>query len=160
MTQTLEATQATPSDIQDRYNILDALHRFARGIDFNDMDLFASAFAENAVADFTPAARKVGIEFPLLQGKEAIVGGIAGSIALLDTTHVVSNSRISLSVNQAKLFAIVEAQHLPPTNHSRHFLMKNQYEVDLVKQNDLWVISHMLIHNTWTTGDPKVILGQ
>ncbi|MGL4612110.1 MAG: nuclear transport factor 2 family protein [Trueperaceae bacterium] len=160
MTQTLENTQAHPGDIQDRYNILDALHRFARGIDFNDMNLFASAFTEDAIADFTPAAKKVGIEFPLLQGKETIVGGIAGSVALLDTTHVVSNPRISVSGNKAKLYAIVEAQHLPPANHSRHFLMKNQYEVDLVKHNDLWLITHMLIYNTWTTGDSKVIVGQ
>jgi hypothetical protein len=156
----VENSQATQADLSDRYNILDALYRFARGIDFNSPELLASAFAKDAVADFRPAAQKVGIEFPLLQGREMIVGGISGSIALLDTTHVVSNPRISLSEDTAKLYAIVEAQHLPPTNHNRHFLMKNQYEVDLTREDNSWVINKMLVENTWATGDAKVILGQ
>lgn len=159
MSQTLDF-QANETDLQERYNIIDALYRFARGIDMNDMELFASALAEDAVADFTPAAKKVGIEFPLLEGRETIVGGISESIAQLDTTHVVTNPRIELRGNTAKLHAIVEAQHLPPAGHNRHFLMKNQYDVDLVKQDASWVVSKMMIYNTWTTGDPKVILGQ
>lgn len=48
------------NEARDRLEIADALYRFAAGIDFNDADLLTSAFAENAVADFTPKARKVG----------------------------------------------------------------------------------------------------
>jgi len=58
------------------------------------------------------------------------------------------------------LYAIVEAQHLPPNDHSRHCLMKNQYDVNLVRNGDHWVIENMLIDNVWFTGDPTVVQGQ
>jgi len=64
--------------------VADALYRFAAGIDFNDADLLTSAFAENAVADFTPSATKLGIEFPVLEGRESIVR-VTNSVAQLDT---------------------------------------------------------------------------
>jgi len=58
----------------------------------------------------------------------------------------------------AKLYAIVEAQHLPPNDHSRHCLMKNQYDVNLVRNGDHWVIENMLIDNVhWRS---TVVQGQ
>lgn len=155
----MQDTKVT-NEVRDRLEIADALYRFAAGIDFNDADLLISAFAENAVADFTPSAVKLGIEFPVLEGRESIVRGITNSVAQLDTTHVVTNPRIKISGDTAKLYAIVEAQHLPPNDHSRHCLMKNQYDVNLVRNGDRWVIENMLIDNVWFTGDPAVVQGQ
>lgn len=113
----------------------------------------------DAVADFRPAAQKAGLEFPLLTGREGIVQALISSVGASDTTHVVTNPRTEISGNTAKLYAIVEAQHLPPKNHSRHFLMKNPYEVDLVREGDHWLISNLIINNTWFTGDPNVLIG-
>ena len=38
-----------------------------------------------------------------------------------DTTHTITNTRIDLEGRQAALFALVEAQHLSRSDHSRHF---------------------------------------
>ena len=42
----------------DRYEIADALHRYAFGLDHGDPDSLASAFTEDRLFDFTPAGRQ------------------------------------------------------------------------------------------------------
>lgn len=147
-------------EVRDRLEISDALYRFGAGIDFNRADFLESAFSVDAVADFAPAARKVGLDFPLLSGREMIIQVLTTTVGLLDTTHSVANPRIQITGDTAKLYAIVEAQHLPPQDHTRHFLMKNQYEVSLVRSGEQWVISNMVIDNVWFTGEPNVLVGK
>ena len=43
----------------DRYEIGDALHRYAFGLDHNDPEVLASAFAEDCIFDFRPAGKKL-----------------------------------------------------------------------------------------------------
>ena len=64
------------SELNDRYEVIDALHRFAIGLDTKDLTLLESAFTADAIADFTPAATKVGMEFPVLTGRDAIVSAL------------------------------------------------------------------------------------
>lgn len=60
---------------------------------------------------------------------------------------------------RATLFALVEAQHVPKDDPSRHLLLKNIYAVELSRDHELWVIDHMRIENVWFTGDPTVLFG-
>ncbi|ALM54060.1 nuclear transport factor 2 family protein [Halomonas huangheensis] len=145
-----------PSDI---IAVTDALYRFAAGIDLRDKDLLTSAFAEGAVSDFRPAGEKAGFEYPVLEGRDTIVAALLGSLAALDTSHSVSNPRVFLSGDLARLDALVEAQHLPRTDHSRHYLMKNRYDVELVREGGRWIIQRVTIDNIWRTGDPAVLVG-
>jgi len=70
----------------------------------------------------------------------------------------VTNSRImAFDGNSASLFALVEAQHLPRGDHSRHLLLKNFYFLDLVIEGGNWVATRMRIQNVWQTGDPTVL---
>jgi len=139
--------------------VTDALYRFAAGIDLRDRDLLASAFAERAVSDFRPAGKKAGFDYPVLEGRDTIVAALLGSLAPLDTSHSVSNPRVILNGDLASLDALVEAQHVPRTDHSRHYLMKNRYDVELVRRGDAWVIQRVTIDNIWRTGDPSVLAG-
>jgi hypothetical protein len=50
----------------DRYEIADALHRFAFGLDHGDADSLTSALTEDCVLDFRPAGRKLELDFPKL----------------------------------------------------------------------------------------------
>jgi hypothetical protein len=139
--------------------VTDALYRFAAGIDLRDRDLLASAFAEGAVSDFRPAGKKAGFDYPVLKGRDTIVAALLGSLAPLDTSHSVSNPRVILNGDLASLDALVEAQHVPRADHTRHYLMKNRYDVELVRRGDAWVIQHVTIDNIWRTGDPSVLAG-
>lgn len=146
--------------VVDREEVIDALYRFGLGQDLRDRELFASAFAADAVLDFRPAATKCGLDIPLMEGRDTIVDIILNPETRIDTTHVVSNARVELAGDTARLTAIVEAQHLPKDDHSRHALLKNLYAVDAVRDGSRWVMRHVRIDNVWYTGDPWVITGK
>ena len=146
-------------EIADKFAVIDTLYRFAAGIDLRDTELLASAFAENAVSDFGPAAAKAGFEYPVLEGRETIVSALSGSLGQIDTTHSVSNPRVSVDGDKAHLEALVEAQHVLQNDHSRHYLMKNRYDVELVRQGGIWQIQRVTVDNVWRTGDPAVLSG-
>ncbi len=143
---------------RDRIEIIDALYRFGAGQDLGDRALFESAFSRDATVDFTAPARRLGVTIPVFEGRQSITDVIFTTIADLDTTHTVTNPRVTAyDGERASLFALVEAQHLPRIDHSRHLLLKNIYRVELSRDARQWVIDHMKIHNVWLTGDPAVL---
>jgi len=152
-------TTANLSPATDTLAVVDALYRFAAGIDLNDRHLLASSLSENAVSDFRAAAAKAGFDYPVLEGRDAIVDALSASLASLDTTHSVSNPRVRIDADSAHMEAMVEAQHVPRNNPAMHYLMKNRYDVRLVRQGDAWVIQHVAIDNVWRDGDPAVLAG-
>ncbi|NDL63009.1 nuclear transport factor 2 family protein [Acerihabitans arboris] len=139
--------------------VVEALYRFAAGIDLRDKDLLASALTEDAVSDFRPAAAKAGFEYPVLEGRDNIVTALSNALSQLDTTHSVSNPRITVDGDTAHLEALVEAQHVPRNDRSRHYLMKNRYNVELVRRGEIWLIQRNTVDNVWLTGDPSVLSG-
>jgi len=152
-------TTPPPASATDKLAVVEALYRFAAGIDLRDAGLLASAFAPDAVSDFRPAAAKAGFEYPVLEGRDAIVSALATSLSTIDTTHSVSNPRVSVEGDRARLDALVEAQHVPAGDPARHYLMKNRYDVELTRQGQDWVIQRVTIDNVWRTGDPAVLAG-
>ncbi|MEU5533755.1 hypothetical protein [Streptomyces sp. NPDC020362] len=53
----------------------------------------------------------------------------------------------------------MEAQHLFISDPAAHALLKNPYDVHLVRDGDRCVIRHLRIDNTWYTGEPAAIFG-
>jgi SnoaL-like protein len=98
----------------DRYEIADTLHRYAFGLDHGDADSLASAFTEDCVLDFRPAGRKLGIDFPRLTGRQAIVEALLPFLGPLDTSHTASNLQIEISGDSATLYGYVMSQHFMP----------------------------------------------
>ncbi|MEU4217418.1 nuclear transport factor 2 family protein [Actinoplanes sp. NPDC026623] len=151
---------ATQADLRDRIEIIDALYRFGLGQDLADRDLFASAFVESAELDFRPAASRWGADVPVMTGRDAIVDTILAMFAgRVDTTHVVTNPRVRIDGDRACLTAIVEAQHLLTADHTVHVLLKNRYDVALVRDRERWAVQRIIIENVWYTGDPAAIFG-
>src|SRR5260370_36876326 len=103
----------------DRYEIADTLHRFAFGLDHGDADSLASAFAEDCIFDFRPAGRRLKIDFPKLNCREAIVNALIPFLGPLDTSHTLSNLQIEGSADSATLYAYVMSQHFMPPERCR-----------------------------------------
>jgi hypothetical protein len=151
---------ATLHELRDRTEILDALYRFGLGQDLKDRDLFASAFTPNAELDFRPAASKWGAEPPVMSGRDTIVTTILGMFTgRVETTHQVTNPRIAVDGDTARLTALVEAQHLLTADPQTRALLKNLYDVELLRDGDRWLIHRMRIDNAWYTGDPRAVFG-
>jgi hypothetical protein len=146
------------TDLHDRAEIVDALYRFGLGQDLKDRELFASSFAADAELDFRPAAARWGAEPPLMTGRDTIVDTILALFdGRVDTTHQVTNERVTVDGDTAHLTALVEAQHLLSADHATHALLKNRYDVDLVREGDRWVMRRVVIKNAWYAGDPITI---
>jgi hypothetical protein len=154
MTSTSSLTQAA-----DKLAVVDALYRFAAGIDLRDKELLASSLAENAVSDFRPAAAKAGFEYPVIEGRDVIASALSSSLGSLDTTHSVTNARVTINGDTARMDALVEAQHVPRNNPAKHYLMKNRYDVELARNGDVWVITRNTVDNVWRSGDIAVLSG-
>src|SRR5438034_1644934 len=116
----------------DRYEIADALHRYAFGLDHGDADSLASALTEDCVFDFTPAGKKLKLDFAKLTGRQAILDAVLPLIGPLDTSHTASNLQIKISDDSATLSAYVMSQHFMPREGSRrgseNALLMNRYE--------------------------------
>src|ERR1700736_4695037 len=103
----------------DRYEIADALHRFAFGLDHGDADSLSSALTEGCVLDFRPAGKKLGLDFPRLAGRKAIVDALIPLLGPLDTSHAITNLQIEIDDDSATLYCYVLAQHFMPRQGSR-----------------------------------------
>jgi hypothetical protein len=161
----LSATAAGGTDpllreLRDGVEIVDALYRFGLGQDLKDRELLASAFAADAELDFRPAAARWGGHPPVMSGRDTIVTSILSMFSgRVDTTHQVTNPRVAVDGDNARLTALVEAQHLLVPDHSEFALLKNLYDVELVRNGERWVIQRLRIDNAWYTGDPLAIFG-
>lgn len=145
----------------DRAEIADTLYRYAFGLDHGDADSLASAFTEDAVLDFTPAATKLGIKFGVITGRDAIVQKLIPLIGPLDTSHTASNLQIEVNDDSATLQGYVMSQHFMPGEGSRqgteHTLFMNRYDADLVRDGSAWRFQRVTIDNAWAEGDPTII---
>ena len=155
----MNATSVLPAlRADDQLAIVDALYRFGAGQDLRDRALFESAFGEEATLDFTQPARRFGFDIPVFIGRRGIADAVFGAIDALDTTHTVTNPRVTaFDGNHVTLFALVEAQHLPREDHGRHLLLKNLYWVTLARHGAQWRIDGMRIELRWFDGDPQVL---
>lgn len=145
----------------DRTEIADTLYRYAAGLDLGDADVLASAFTADVVFDFTPAASKAEVEFPVLSSRDVVVKSLLAVLGPLDTSHSVSNIQTTVNGESATLTAHILAQHFMPgegprPDRTRHALVLNRCDADLVRDGDTWRISRLTIDNIWFEGDPAV----
>lgn len=145
----------------DRYEIADALHRYAFGLDYGDADSLASALTEDCVLDFRPADRKLQLDFPVITGRQAILDTVLPLIGPLDTSHAASNLQIEVSDDSATLSAYVMSQHFMPRDGSRRgadsALLMNRYECELTRDGLRWRLKKIVIDNSWSQGDAKIL---
>jgi len=150
---------------QDRYEIADTLHRYAFGLDHDHADSLASVLTEDCQFDFRPAARKLGLNFPLVIGRQEILSKVLPLIGPLRTIHTTSNIQIEISGDAATLSAYVMAQHLMPHGDpQRDFaLLMNRYDCELVRSSAEgsdrhgWRFKRITIDTAWAQGNPEIL---
>jgi len=145
----------------DRYEIGDALHRYCFGLDHGDADSLASALTEDCVFDFRPAGKKLHLDFPVVTGRQTILGSVLPLIGPLDTSHTASNLQIEISDDSATLCAYVMSQHFMPREGTRrgadHALLMNRYDCELARDGQKWRFKRITISNAWAQGDPEIL---
>jgi hypothetical protein len=151
-------TRALTAD--DRLDIAAALADFAAGIDEHDPAILGPVFTDDATLDFGPAARAMGIDFPVLEGRQGILDGVAASVGPMDTLHRVTNVRVlHAEADGFRVTALVQAIHHPPGVRDRHCTMHNRYDMTFVRSEGAWRTARLVIDNRFWSGDPQVMLG-
>src|SRR4051812_25157890 len=144
-----------------RYEIADALHRSAFGLDHGAADSLASALTDDCIFDFRPAGKKLQLDFPRIKGRQAILDSVLPLIGPLDTSHTPSNLQIEISDDSATLSAYVMSQHFMPREGSRrgaeNALLMNRYDCELVRDSQKWRFKRITIDNAWAQGDPEIL---
>jgi hypothetical protein len=145
----------------DRFEIADALYRYAFGLDHNHADTLASTLTEDCVIDFRPAGKKLGIDSPVLKGRDAILQAALPLIGPLDTSHSASNLLIKVTADSATLYAYVMSQHFMPRQGARRgsdfALLMNRYNCELIRDGQKWRFRRITIDNAWAQGDPEIL---
>jgi hypothetical protein len=145
----------------DRFEIADAMYRYAFGLDHGDADTLASALTEDCVLDFTAGGKKLGLDFPVLNGRDAAVETLIPMLGPLDTSHTASNLQIEVSDDTARLHGYMMSQHFMPGDGpkrgSDYALLMNRYDAELVRDGSKWRFKRIMIDNAWAEGDPGII---
>ncbi len=145
----------------DRTEIAETMYRYAFGLDHGDPDSLASTFTEDAVLDFSAGGTKLGLDFPVLNGREAIVQTLIAIIGPLDTSHTLSNIQVEVTGDTATLHAYMAAMHFPPGHGPKasgdFALLMNRYDVELVRDGLKWRMKRVMIDTAWAQGDPGIL---
>jgi|SRR5689334_1007845 len=145
----------------DRYEITDALHRFAFGLDHGDADSLASVLTDDCILDFCPAGKKLGLDFGKVSGRQAIIETLIPLLGPLDTSHTMSNVQIEISEDLATVYCYVLAQHFMPRQGpqpgSENALLMNRYDCELIRDGQKWRFRRMTIDNAWAQGNPEIL---
>lgn len=145
----------------DRYEVAEALYRYAYGLDHDNAEALGSALSEDCVLDFRPANKKLHLDFTVVSGRQAILDSVLPFIGPLDTTHSASNLRIEISGDSASLSAYVLAQHFMPRQGSRpgaeYALLMNRYDCELSRDGEKWRFKRITIDNAWCQGNPEIL---
>jgi hypothetical protein len=149
----------------DRLAVIDALYRYAAGLDDDDTAMLESALTEDAAVDLTSAVTKLGMEFPVLEPREVVVSTLLAAVGPLDTSHSLSNLRVQVDGDRAEVRCYAQAQHFlpgvgPDPAHLRHALMMNRYDAALRRDGSDWRIARLNIDLVWFDGDPAVLVSQ
>ena len=148
--------------LTDREAAIDAVIRFVCGLDEGSAELSASSMTEDAILDMSPF-QKIGWDAKSTQGRSEIVRLLMDAVGTaLDTTHSATNIRCTVDGDTAQLTTCVLAQHFrkgqgPSPEFQDYYFFGNHYNVDIVREGELWRIKKVTIAPGWTQGNPDVM---
>ncbi|RIX28592.1 nuclear transport factor 2 family protein [Amnibacterium setariae] len=136
---------------------------WARALDTGDADVLTLLLTDDVVVDLTPATTRIGLEFPVLSGRETVVPTMIGAVGPLDTMHMVTNTTVRDEDGGFVIEANALAQHFLPgegplPDRTRHALMGNRWTFRVRREPDGLRVARFTMDCAWFEGDPMVLL--
>ena len=136
---------------------------WARALDEGDADVLTDLLTDDVVVDLTPATTRIGLDFPVLTGRDTVVPTMIGSVGPLDTTHMVSNVTYASDGDGWVVAAYALAQHFlpgegPDSTRTRHVLMGNTWTLRVRPTAAGPRVEGFTMDCRWLEGDPTVLL--
>lgn len=136
---------------------------WARALDTANASILEDLLSEDVVVDLTPATEKIGLDFPVLMGRENVIANMIGAVGPLDTMHMVSNIAVIHDSDGYRIEAYALAQHFLPGEgpnplFTRHALMGNRWTFRITPSHTGPRVAHFEMDCVWFEGDPSVLL--
>lgn len=135
--------------LADRIAVVDTVTAYSTALDNRDWPLFESLFTPDAVWDYSAADQRC-------TGPAEILARVRPGIERLDATqHFVTNHVVTIAGDEAAHSCYYLAQHM---RGGERFLAAGRYRDLLRRTESGWRIASRLLLNTWTDGNPSVVL--
>jgi hypothetical protein len=154
---------ATPVPFETERELAPLPLLWARALDEGDAGILTDLLTDDVVVDLTPATTRIGLDFPVLTGRETVVPTMIGSVGPLDTMHTVSNVTYRAAGDGWVIEAYASAQHFlpgegPDSTRTRHVLMGNTWTFDVRPTPEGPRVARFTMDTRWLEGDPTVLL--
>jgi hypothetical protein len=139
------------SDVNDRFAVVDLMHRYAFALDTRDWPLLATVFAPDGATDYGELG---GVN----QGPDAIVALCRGALAGLDASqHLIGNVSCELDGDVGTATCYFQAQHvIKGAAGGDYLLVGGTYHDDLVRIDGEWKIKLRRLVPSWDVGNPDI----
>lgn len=140
----------------DRNAIVEVISNYATGLDARDWALWRSVFVDEVVFDLGSWTGQP----PRLLSADRVVAAQARIFAELATTqHFITNHRVTLHGDRARLLAHMRAEHWLAVDkgESPRYTMFGYYDDKLVRTTAGWKIAEMQLNVTHTEG-PRFVM--
>ena len=160
-TATTVPSQSVPFETERELAPLPLL--WAKALDEGDAAILQELLTEDVVADLTPATTRIGLDFPVLTGRDTVVANMIGAVGPLDTTHMVTNVTYRGISDGWLIQAYALAQHFlpgqgPDATKTRHVLMGNTWTFHVRPTQHGPRVARFTMDNRWLDGDPSVLM--
>ena len=144
----------TLEQLSDRQDIIDVQHRYARGIDSRDWQLYRSVFTPRIRVDFTSWH---GGEPLVLEADDWVTRVAARQTGFDATQHQMSNHLIDLADDHAECTTYIVARHHLRVDGERRFQkIGGFYQNGFLRVAGAWRIASLMLHVLWTEGDREL----
>jgi 3-phenylpropionate/cinnamic acid dioxygenase small subunit len=145
----------TPEQLADRMAVVDVLYAFAEGIDRRDWALYRSVFTDEIDLDYSSYR-------PGNVGRWRADDWVARAVRVfpgLDASqHTISNPRVAVTGDSARLRAAVRADHvLFDEGRTLVYTVCGSYDDALVRTAAGWQICGKTLHMRWSEGDATIM---
>lgn len=159
----MSLTTATPVPMETERTLSPLPLRWATALDEGDPGILTDLLTDDVVVDLTPATTRIGLDFPVLTGRDTVVPTMIGAVGPLDTMHMVSNVTYESDGDGWIVRAYALAQHYlpgegPDPAKGRHVLMGNTWTFHVRPTADGPRVARFVMDNRWIEGDPSVLL--
>ncbi|KAL7788620.1 hypothetical protein V8C37DRAFT_233205 [Trichoderma ceciliae] len=157
-------TMGCTTEILARQAAIDALLRYADGLDRVDAVQFESAFADDAIVDLS-AFSSLGIAYEPLHGRNIISAVCMSAVGeTLETTHSLTNFLVKLNEQSdgAKVTCYSESQHIKKgqafasDSQDNSIIVKCRYQAMVAQQGSEWKIKSLDVIPLWSKGSMSV----
>ena len=139
----------------DRNAIIDVLSAYATGLDARDWVLWRSVFVDEVLFDLSSWT---GQPARLLNADRVVAAQAREFAELSVTQHFMTNHRVTVAADNARLLAHMRAEHWIPLDAAsgnrttERYTMFGYYDDRLVRTAGGWKIAHMQLNVTHTEG--------